>query len=414
MKRFTLILFFLVPMLLQAQSNFKKGYVVNNNLDTLRGLINYLEKSNNPSTLQFKRTLDSRAENFDLTSAKGYSIISLESFERFAVNLSQGSGGLSRLSYGPDTALVRNTVFLKVLQKGKNVSLYSFTDDVKTRFYLLDKDAQEPEELISSIYLINESGKTKVIDRYKRQMVASMMKHQAYSAADERRLGSLVYTSPALLSEVSKINGQKTEKGKAPYRFFVGAGLSVNRTNYSGDSQFNTPGVTNKTSYTPMITAGIDLLANPNIGKLIYRLEFSFLMVKGDIRTIKVEPIYAYRNHTFEGLSLGLTPQVFYNFYNAPTLKVYAGIGVGLHLSKYNNNQTATKVIATDVLRIEKDRTELESYHIAPAVTAGIVLSKKFEVFGQLYLNSPLTSYTNFAVNLQRTNVGVKYIISRH
>jgi hypothetical protein len=414
MKRFILLLLFLVPALLQAQSNYQKGYVVNNKLDTLYGFINYLEKSNNPSTLQFKGTLDIRAENFDLTSAKAYSITGLESYERFAVSLSQGSDGLSRLSYGPDTTSVRNTVFLKVLQKGKNVSLYSFTDDVKTRFYLSDKDAQEPEELISSIYLINESGKTKVIDRYKRQMVASMMKHRVYSAADERRLGSLVYSSPALLREVSAINGQKTEKGLAHYRFFAGAGLSINRTNYSGDSQFNTPGVTNKTSYTPMITAGIDLLANPNIGKLIYRLEFSFLTVKGDIRTIKVEPIYAYRNHTFDGVSLGLTPQVIYNFYNAPDLKIYAGIGVGLHLSKYNNNQTATKVIATDVLRIEKDRTELESYHIAPAVTAGIVLSKKFEVFGQFYLNSPLTSYTNFAVNLQRTNVGVKYIIFRH
>jgi hypothetical protein len=413
MKRFILLLLFLVPALLQAQSNYQKGYVVTNNQDTLHGFINYHEKSNNASTLQFKRTLDSKAESYDLNTAKAYSIAGIESYERYIVSLSQGSNGLSRLAYGPDTTSVRNTVFLKVIQTGKNVSFYSFTDDIKTRFYLLDKGEKEPEELISSVYLLNGSGKTKVIDRYRRQMVASMMKHLVYSASDERRLGSLAYTSSALLREVSKINGQEVEKGKAHYRFFAGAGLSLNKTNYSGESQFNTPGATNKASYTPMITAGIDLLANPNIGRLIYRLEFSFMTVKVDIRTENVEPIYAYRNHTFEGINFGFTPQVLYNFFNTPALKVYAGIGVGLHVSKYKNNQTATKIIATDVLRIEKNKTEVESYHTAPAATAGIVLRKRFEIFGQVYFNSPLTTYTEYAVNLQRTNIGVKYIISK-
>lgn len=413
MKRFILLSLFLVPILAQAQSNYQKGYVVTNSNDTLQGYIDYKEKSNNPSTITFKSSMDSKSIDFNRTNARAFNIIDFEAYERFLVNISQSSNGLSRLSYGPDTSAVRDTVFLRVIQTGKNVSLYSYTDDVKIRFYLLDKDAQEPEELISGMYFLNESGKTRLVDRYRRQLIASMMKYNKYDPDDQRRLGSLGYSTSAILREVSEINGQEAVKAKASFRFFAGAGLSTNKVSYSGESQFNSPGTTQKTSYTPMITTGIDLMANPNIGKLVYRAELSFLMAKGDITTTDVEPIYAYRNHTFDSYTLAFTPQVLYSFYNSQALKVYAGVGAGLNFSSNKNNKTATKIIASDLLRVEENRVILETFYFAPSVNAGIIWSKKYELFGNYYFTSPISNYTSFNVCLERINIGFKYHISK-
>jgi hypothetical protein len=132
-----------------------------------------------------------------------------------------------------------------------------------------------------------------------------------------------------------------------------------------------------------------------------------------DITTTAVEKIYVYRRHTFESMTIGVIPQFIYNFYNTSALKVYGGAGAGLHFSKHKNNQTATKVIATDLLRIDEDKVLLQSYYFAPTLNAGIVLGKKYEVFGNYYINSPLTDYINFNVNLQRTNIGVRFIIPK-
>jgi hypothetical protein len=413
MKKITLFFLLLFPVCVMAQSNYKEGFVVTNKMDTLKGFINYLEKSNNPSKISFKPSLEAKPLTYDLHTASAFTINGYESYERFVVNISQASTQTNRLSAGLDTSYVRDTVFLKIIQKGQNVSFYSFADNIKKRFYLLEKDKQEPEELIYRVYLVNESGKVSVVDRYKRQLVASMLKHNAYGSVDERRLSTLAYSAPELLREVSKINGQKVEKEKAAYRFFAGAGLSINQTKYSGESQFSKPGTVNKTSYTPMLTAGIDLLGNPHIGKVVYRLEFSYMMMKGDITTTAVEKIYAYRRHTFESMTLGVIPQIIYNFYNTSALKVYGGAGAGLHFSKHKNNQTATKVIATDLLRIEEDKVLLQTYYFAPTINAGIVLGKKYEIFGNYYINAPLTDYVKFNVNLQRTNIGIRFIIPK-
>jgi hypothetical protein len=413
MKKITLFFMLLLPFCVLAQSNYQQGFVVTDKMDTLRGFINYLEKSNNPSKVSFKPSLEAKPLTYDLRTASAFTINGYDSYERFVVNISQASTQTNRLSDGLDTSFVRDTVFLQVIQKGKNVSLYTFADNIKKRFYLLENDKHEPEELIYRVYLLNESGKVRVVDRYKRQLVASMMKHNTYGSADERRLSNLAYTGPELIREVSKINGQAAEKKKAAYRFFAGAGLSINQTKYSGESQFSKPGTVNKTSYTPMLTAGIDLLGNPHIGKAVYRLEFSYMTMKGDITTTAVEKIYAYRRHTFESMTIGVIPQFIYNFYNTSALKVYGGAGAGLHFSKHKNNQTATKVIATDLLRIDEDKVLLQSYYFAPTLNAGIVLGKKYEVFGNYYINSPLTDYINFNVNLQRTNIGVRFIIPK-
>jgi len=413
MKRYFMLSMLLIPLLSRAQSNYQKGYVVTNSKDTLNGFIDYKENENNPRSISFKSTLQDDAVTYNRSTAVAINIDGLESYERFLVDISQSNTRINKLSYGPDTTFLRDTVFLKVIQAGKHVNLYSYTDDNKTRFYMLEQGGDEPQELIMNMYFLNESGKVKINDRYKRQLIALLIKHNLYAAADARRIANLRYSRTPIMQEISKINGQVLEKGKASFRFFAGAGLSMTKLSYTGESQFNKPGASQKSSYTPMISAGVDLLANPNIGKLVYRLELSFLMAKGDITTTSVEPIYAYRQHTFESYGVSLTPQILYNFYNKPAFKFYGGAGLGINFVSNKNNQVATKVIRTDELRIEADKVELEPYNFAPVLNAGVVINRKVEIFANYYLTAPISAYTSFNACLQRSNIGLKFNFSK-
>jgi hypothetical protein len=52
----------------------------------------------------------------------------------------------------------------------------------------------------------------------------------------------------------------------------------------------------------------------------------------------------------------------------------------------------------------------LNGFYLAPQVSAGIVLKKKIEVFGNYQFNSAITDYSAFNVCMVRLNAGVKYL----
>src|SRR4051812_6250005 len=136
MKRFLLYFFLLLPFLSTAQSNYKPGYIFENSGDSIPGLIDYKESDKNPSTIWFKSTVDAPAKVYKVEDCKGYGVNGIERYERFSVKKSLSTEELSKLSVGLDTSWTRVTVLLKVIQAGKKLSLYSYTDNIKTRFYL--------------------------------------------------------------------------------------------------------------------------------------------------------------------------------------------------------------------------------------------------------------------------------------
>ncbi len=74
MKRFFLLLQLLLPIISLAQSNFKKGFIINNNKDTISGFIDYREQINNPVSINFKRTVNGEADVFGLKDLLGFEV----------------------------------------------------------------------------------------------------------------------------------------------------------------------------------------------------------------------------------------------------------------------------------------------------------------------------------------------------
>ncbi|MGY0040315.1 hypothetical protein [Pedobacter sp. NJ-S-72] len=140
-------------------------------MDTLRGYIDYKEWSLNPSSMAFKTDPDAGIQDFNVKNSLAWSIDGLESFQKYEVDISMSQIGLDRLSVGPDNSKKKAVVFLKVLQTGKNATLFSYTDAIKQRFYLLEKGEQTPYELVSQVYLKSKEESMMVTDnRYVRQL----------------------------------------------------------------------------------------------------------------------------------------------------------------------------------------------------------------------------------------------------
>lgn len=413
MKRLLLSLLFLLPLLTSAQSNFQKGYVVTTSKDTIRGYIDYKERELNPESFNFKAEINSKARVFSLTNCTAYVIDGLESFQRFAVDITTSTIDIATLSTGPDLRSRRDTVFLKVVQAGKNVTLYTYRDDVKLRFYVKDKDMDEPAELISQIY-IKEGTNTMVTgSAYRRQLLALLKK---FNPAREGKLSeALKYTKSDISKVVSWINDQELVKPKiSSTRFFAGAGLNMTKAVYAGATPFTNDAAVSNKSYSPVITAGVDLFANPAIGKTLYRLELSFMSNKNEISTTTGEIASAALSHSFNQYTVVLSPQVIYNIYNAARIKAFIGAGIGMNFSKYSNNIFTRYNSFRNETEVLEDEIKLESFNFSIPVTAGVVINKKVELSAGYYFPSAITNYNTYSVSVKRVQVGVNYLFGKH
>jgi hypothetical protein len=111
-----------------------------------------------------------------------------------------------------DTTFKVATVFLKVLQSGKNVTLYAYSDAVKTRLFIGDQPAFEPVELGYRLYYdmdavkIFEHGKTVNENTYMKQLYDLAMKYNAMTPSLQHDIENSGYRDYYIKQIVKKIN----------------------------------------------------------------------------------------------------------------------------------------------------------------------------------------------------------------
>ncbi|CAM4157329.1 hypothetical protein SAMN06265348_105162 [Pedobacter westerhofensis] len=415
MKRFLFYLLSALPFISAAQSNFHKGYVVTNNNDTLKGYVNYRERSVSPSSVQFKSRPDSKAETFTLKQSSAYTVDGLEKFRRFTVDISMSSGTITNLSIGADSSSTRDTVFLNVIQEGDNVTLYLYKDKVKNRFYISDKDMAVPLELVYERFLDpEEPTRIVTVGKYKGQLMDLIIKYKAGTIADSEKIRRVKYDEADLTKIVALIN--KKEVIQSTYsrtRFFAGTGLSISKTAYRGENDLANAGAENKSSVSPILTAGVDLFANPAIGKLIYRVELSLVQSKNDISTTTSTQAQAILTHTFDQYTAMIVPQLIYNVYNTNPLKIFLGAGFAMNISKYSNNRSSRYNSFRNETTVTEKQIALEAFNTAFPLRVGAVFNKRIE-FSAIY--TPVTSITNynlFNIGVQRYTVGLNYLFGK-
>lgn len=332
MKHFykALLTLIILPALSYAQSNYQQGYVVNLKGDTLHGFIDNKDWDSNPIAINFKTAIeDKNPQKFTVNDISFFNVGRL-SFEKYAGPISTDIININKLSEGRDTSFRIDTVFLQILQKGKNVAIYSYSDDIRTRFYIGEKPDYKPVELVYRLYYDNNGDsdrKTINENTYLKQLFAMANKYGVLDDDLEGFIQKANYSKSDLLNIVSRINNISKSEYEKNYTdhmktdFFVTAGLNI--FSASPKSWASSYGLPSSTSVLPALSVGINLIPRPSSDKVEFRAELLF-----------TQSSYASVDLT----EISFVPQGIYNFYHAKDLKIYAGFGFLITHNTYSDN----------------------------------------------------------------------------
>jgi hypothetical protein len=128
MKKQLTLLFLLLSIIGNSQTNYEKGYYINNKGLKIEGYIKNRDWKNSPSEISFKETEISDSQLIDITSISEFEIINFTKFKKFDVAIDHSSNNLGTLSNSKEFTYTYETLMLQVIIEGK-ASLYKFSSD---------------------------------------------------------------------------------------------------------------------------------------------------------------------------------------------------------------------------------------------------------------------------------------------
>ncbi|MCD8740651.1 hypothetical protein LT679_08575 [Mucilaginibacter roseus] len=401
----TILATLLCPILCVAQSNYREGYVIQNNGDTVKGYINVKEWDTNPQSISFKKSVADKGETkYTPLTVKSFTAGDY-SYLAYIGHVSNNKNVFPDLDTYRDTTTRVDTVFLHELISGSKVSLYDKFQDNKRSFFYKEGN-QLPVELI--YYNYYEDGSTiRTLPVYISQVFELQKK---YSGGDVRLtdFDRLNYRKDDLLKVFEKINGdgKRVHKSTGGHQFFAGLGGVVSQNRFVGDNQFITAGTVN--SFSPRIHAGVDIFNNVVTKKLVLRTEVSFYYNKPTFAG--ADPIYTGAKnrqfYQFEQYNASITPQVVFSFYSTAAARIFASAGIGLNFSFYKNNRFYGDNNTTSYLNVPY---KLERYWANFPLQLGAVIAKRYEVAFTYIPRAAYTNYVLFGVTSRVLGVNLRY-----
>lgn len=209
-KTFIAVILF-CPLFSFGQSNYKPGYIVNSKGDTARGLVDYRGWESNPEKIKFKTAKDAAVKEFGLNDINAFAVDKKNTYVKYTGKISMNRINDVSVPLNRDTSYEFATVFLKVLQKGKNVALYSYTDNMKTRYFISEQPAFIPEELIYRLYYdISRAdfthGRTVNEDTYAKQLFDLAVKYNVLNESLQKDIEEAGYREYYINQVVKQIN----------------------------------------------------------------------------------------------------------------------------------------------------------------------------------------------------------------
>ena len=404
---FTSIAIMCAAFSVKAQSNYKLGYVIGIKGDTTKGFIDYQEWNDNPTYIRFKESYGSKIITIKPDELQFFDITGLDSYQHYYGPVSMDRRDQVERN-DRDTSNIIKHVLLKVLQRGPNIILYSFNDEVKQRFFIRETNGDSPiRELIYKVYFKNDVSVTDKM--FIQQLFAEADKFKLNDTKAISRLENAEYNLVDITKTITSINhfSDKDVKPKTLYkpvnRFL---GIGVNIAHFTTNT-IQSKSTLNNTSVLPQLSGGIDVLLNPNTGRFALRLEglISGNMYKAnfDNATSPYFPLH----YSFTQIGISIIPQFVYNIYNTDKLKVYLSPGVQICILNYTNKKfySTNSGVDTPINSL----FDFESYFITGRIKAGVKISNRVDISIAYQIPEQLTTTNLARVQLNTIGAGLNY-----
>ncbi len=203
-------------------------------------------------------------------------------------------------------------VFLKVLQDGDRVSLFSYRDAVKERFYILPVGSDTPDELQYAVQ--KKENQLQSFATYRTQLHQLALKYPEYGTSWKNLIESATYTKNKLLQVVQAINKTNPQKvtTQGGSRRFLRVAVNASSLQYNGRMVVNADGLgadgnpkyknsTTVHSFLPAVALGYDIFFKPAVRRSYLRVELSAVGVQS-----KIQSFYKFPSPYDEELKLQL------------------------------------------------------------------------------------------------------------
>jgi len=392
-----------------AQSNFQKGFVVAKG-DTTHGLIDYRQWEKNPSSISFQSAAaPGNVVEFNTNDISYFEVNGADGYERAVVKKDMRPVHLKDLTENGDDLFEVDTVFLRLLVKGK-MSLYQLTDG-KNHFYISNDD-NKFEELIYKVYL--NKG---VISR--RPVYIDQLSRFVDRFKDKGNLLPLIqaanYKEADLIKVVTKLNSHiagevvyTAIKLKNPPSFFVGIGAAYSSLKFKGDDK--AAGLDYNKSVKPLISAGIDMSILRNLQNLVFRAELSYFSMQFDgSGTVSNNSFTKRANYKLKVNTVSPGVSVLYNLLNSRKNKIYFGVGVAGNISSYPENIYSDVPESIGQPYEKSPYFSLEKFWLSTHAKAGWILNEKIELAATTKLDGAFSNFTASSVTASMSSLSINY-----
>ncbi|HEY8929035.1 MAG TPA: outer membrane beta-barrel protein [Mucilaginibacter sp.] len=189
--------------------------------------------------------------------------------------------------------------------------------------------------------------------------------------------------------------------------FYASAGLNFETNSPSSQSVYYKVGGRSYTSHLPALAFGINFPADPETGKVNFRLEAGAAFARYNwLYTNQVTPRVPART-SFNTSSFYFAPQMVYNFYNAENLKIFGGVGVVVVKSSYSNVYYGPQNPGTDFP--ETQNFFFVNFDTRVLLKAGIKVQKHIEASVTYFTNAETTNRGFFQLNKTNNIIGITY-----
>ena len=368
-----------------GQKNFQAGMIKKNDGSIVNGWIDYRQWERNPKKIKFSEAKDGTAVEYTTNDLLSFEISGKETYEKAIVTKDMRPVDVDKLVTTENNIDVTDTVFLRELVKGDELSLYILNDS-KEHFYIKEPNSNY-EELVYKVYLRRSSSGTGIDKRY---IFRDQLKKNIFSKSNfkqlELMLENMSYEEVVLTKFVKKINNQSVSGNAEKERpaFFVSAGLQTSSLSITG--KHTVGGMKFSNSLSPVFGAGVDFFSKRGLKAFVLRLEllYSSLDYKGD--GTMTNTFGHTINHSYRLKITNITPtfSIFYSFVRSPSFRLYTGIGMGYNFSSYPINQYIETNTQINVTQKHDDYLEFEENWMSGNLQLGGIIKNKFEVIASI------------------------------
>lgn len=178
------ILFYLITLVglnCIGQTNFEKGYFVNNAGETIDCLIKNIDWKDNPTEFQYKLSENAELKIAKIRAVKEFEISNISKYVRAQVNVDRSSSNIDNLTDYRNPDFKEELLFLKLLLDGK-ANLYYYEDgNLKRFFYSIENSSIE-----QLVYKTYRKGELTTIgeNNYFKQQLLNSLKCSSITASD--------------------------------------------------------------------------------------------------------------------------------------------------------------------------------------------------------------------------------------